>query len=366
MTARPGGAVKDSFPASRAARASFTAPHAAKGAFTAPPRVTDLVELVRGPAALSVVGDSVAGAVAAGGALRGRRWVLPLASVALHWAGMALNDWADRELDAVERPERPVPSGRVRPGTALGVGVTLTAAGLGLAAVGDGRRGLRVAAPLAGAVWVYDTRLKGTVLGPAGMATCRALDVLLGAGHGAGTGRAACAAAALGVHTLGVTAVSAGEVHGGSARTAGAALAGTALATTLALTPSRPGHAGRAGSGPEAPRSGRRPAWGSAGRRAGRPGGARVPAPRADRRAPGTPVAAVLAAVYAGTVGRAQYAVVRRPSADNAGAATAAGIHGMVPLQAAVAARHGAARTAVALAAALPLARRLARKVSPT
>jgi len=29
---------------------------------------------------------------------------------------MALNDYADRDLDAVERPERPIPSGRVSPG----------------------------------------------------------------------------------------------------------------------------------------------------------------------------------------------------------------------------------------------------------
>jgi 4-hydroxybenzoate polyprenyltransferase len=31
---------------------------------------------------------------------------------------MAANDWADRKLDASERPERPIPSGRISPGTA--------------------------------------------------------------------------------------------------------------------------------------------------------------------------------------------------------------------------------------------------------
>ena len=34
-------------------------------------------------------------------------------------AGMALNDYADREIDAVERPGRPIPSGRVTPEFAL-------------------------------------------------------------------------------------------------------------------------------------------------------------------------------------------------------------------------------------------------------
>jgi 4-hydroxybenzoate polyprenyltransferase len=38
----------------------------------------------------------------------------------------------------------------------------------------------------------------------------------------------------------------------------------------------------------------------------------------------------------------------------------------MVPLQAALAARHGSLLGAVTIAAALPIARRLAKKVSPT
>jgi hypothetical protein len=71
----------------------------------------DLVELVRAPAALSVPGDALAGAAAAG--TLGRRTVgLAAASVCLYWAGMSANDWADREIDAKERPERPIPSGR--------------------------------------------------------------------------------------------------------------------------------------------------------------------------------------------------------------------------------------------------------------
>ena len=77
-----------------------------------------LLELVRAPAALSVPGDTMARPPP-----RGRRPApgLALASVLMYWSGMALNDWADREADAVERPERPIPSGRVRPGAALGL-----------------------------------------------------------------------------------------------------------------------------------------------------------------------------------------------------------------------------------------------------
>ena len=137
-----------------------------------------LAELVRAPAALSVPGDVVAGAAAAG-TLGARTAGLAGASVCFYWAGMAANDWADRDLDAVERPERPIPSGRISAPAALGIAAGLTAAGLAVAARAGGARALAVAVPLAAAVWAYDLRAKNTAAGPAGMATCRALDVLL-------------------------------------------------------------------------------------------------------------------------------------------------------------------------------------------
>ncbi|MEU4378387.1 hypothetical protein [Micromonospora echinofusca] len=52
------------------------------------PRLADLAELVRAPAALSVPGDVVAGAAAAG-TLGRRTPALAAASVLLYWAGMA-------------------------------------------------------------------------------------------------------------------------------------------------------------------------------------------------------------------------------------------------------------------------------------
>jgi 4-hydroxybenzoate polyprenyltransferase len=87
--------------------------------------LADIAELIRAPAALSVPGDPLAGA-AATGALGARAAGLAAASVCLYWSGMAANDWADRELDAKERPERPIPSGRVSPGTALRVAAGLS------------------------------------------------------------------------------------------------------------------------------------------------------------------------------------------------------------------------------------------------
>jgi hypothetical protein len=278
------------------------------------------VQLVRAPAALTVLGDTVAGAAAAGNPLRGRRLLLPLSSVAFYWAGMALNDWADRKLDAVERPERPIPSGRVSPEQALAVVGGLTVAGLGLARAAGGRETLKMALPLAVAVWAYDTVLKNTPAGPAAMAACRSFDVLMGAGDA--PRRALPSAIALGGHTLGVTALSRGEVHGSSARTAGAVLAGTGVTALAAATGAR--------------------TW-------------------RDRLG-----ALAFTGLYANVVGRAQYSATQDPSAPRVRSATMAGIHGMVPLQAALAARRGSLFGAVAVAAALPIARKLARKVSPT
>ncbi|WP_432062412.1 UbiA family prenyltransferase [Streptomyces sp. S1] len=137
-------------------------------------------ELLRVSALLSVPGDALAGAAAVGVRPgRGTAWAVG-SSLCLYEAGMALNDWADRHEDAVERPHRPVPSGRVSPGAALGAAGVLTAAGLALAARA-GRPPLAVATALAATVWAYDLRLKHTAAGPAAMATARGLDLLLGA-----------------------------------------------------------------------------------------------------------------------------------------------------------------------------------------
>jgi 4-hydroxybenzoate polyprenyltransferase len=287
------------------------------------PRIRAFADLVRLPAALTVPGDTLAGAAAAGRPLGRRTWALPAASACLYWAGMALNDYADRELDAVERPERPIPSGRVRPGEALAVAVGLTAAGVGVAAAAGGRRTARTAAALAAGVWCYDLVLKPTPLGPAGMAANRALDVLLGAGPRPRA--AALPAAALAVHTLGVTALSRGEVHGARRGTAEAVLAGTATAALLAAAPPRTGGA---------------------------------PSARA--------AAAALAAVFAASAGTAQAAAARTPDAATVRAATGAGIRAMIPLQAALAARAGAVGTAFGLLAAGPVARAATRVVAAT
>ncbi len=106
------------------------------------------------------------------------------ASVLLYAGGVVLNDVFDYALDCNERPERPLPSGRVSLGAAKLAGWGLLVAGMafaGTAAIlaSDVRPGL-VALALAAAIVAYNALLKKTPLGPPAMGACRGLNLLLG------------------------------------------------------------------------------------------------------------------------------------------------------------------------------------------
>lgn len=109
-----------------------------------------------------------------------RSLLLLAASACLYTAGMVLNDYFDRDIDAVERPRRPIPSGRVAPRQAAVLGVGLLIGGLVCSSL-VGLPSLVVAVLLAGAILGYDAWLKRTPVGPLAMGSCRALNVLLGA-----------------------------------------------------------------------------------------------------------------------------------------------------------------------------------------
>ncbi|WP_330291157.1 SCO3242 family prenyltransferase [Streptomyces sp. NBC_00576] len=309
------------------------------------------MSLVRAPAALSVPGDILAGATAAGRPLGPRTAGAMASSVCLYWAGMALNDYADAAVDSVERPARPVPSGRVPRRTALAVATGLTGAGLGLAALSGGRRGLGVAVPLTALIWAYDLKLKSTPAGPAAMAGARVLDVLVGAVAGGGSppwhrsrgggtagalARGAVPALLTGVHTYTLTVLSRHEISGAPARLPAKTLAvssATALSTVLpsllpAVLPPRQA----------------------------------MPREAVAR----TAVASAGVLAYLGTYGRAQVRAVRDPSGTSVRRAVGAGILALVPLQTALTARAGAPVAAALLGAVHPVAQRLARRVSPT
>lgn len=264
-------------------------------------RLGDLLELVRAPAALTVLGDTLVGATSARGAVGVRAVPLSASSACLYAAGMALNDYSDAELDAVERPERPIPSGRVSRPLALATGAGLTLAGI-LLAFGAGRASGAVSVALAGTVWTYDLVGKSTKAGPALMALCRGLDVMMGAA-GSGWRRALLPAGLVAAHTAALTAVSRGEVHGTDKTAAAAASAVTVAAAATAIV----------GSGANAP------------------------------------AALVGAAGYVSSNLPAQLDAVRQPDAAHARTATRQSIRSMVPLQTALVARTGSTAATMAL-----------------
>lgn len=106
--------------------------------------------------------------------------LLVVASCGLYLAGMVLNDIFDRKVDGQERPQRPIPSGRVSLANAIRLAVLLLLIG-NIAAVCAGVTSSIIALLLTACILGYDGGLKNTPIGPVVMGGCRFLNILLGA-----------------------------------------------------------------------------------------------------------------------------------------------------------------------------------------
>ncbi len=146
------------------------------------------LELIRLPNIFTAVADVAMGFLfmqaVAGPGDAAALGLLILASGLLYASGVVLNDVFDFPLDARHRPQRPLPSGRIRRGVAAWLGWELLLLGVAAAwlasfLAGHFRPGV-VAALLAGCIVAYDTLLKRTPAGPLAMGGCRMLNVLLG------------------------------------------------------------------------------------------------------------------------------------------------------------------------------------------
>lgn len=142
-------------------------------------------------------------------------WLL-LSTACLYAGGVVLNDVFDHRIDAVERPERPLPSGRVKVPTAALAGGLLVATGILAAFAADSTTGI-ISIALASAIVLYDAWAKHQAfLGPIAMGTCRALNLLLGMGAAPDVLWRLWPLAGLPlVYIAAVTMVSRGEVRGG-------------------------------------------------------------------------------------------------------------------------------------------------------
>jgi hypothetical protein len=210
-------------------------------------RMQAYAQLVRLPNLPSALADIFLGVLVTGSLTVPGRWpeyaLLMLASVCLYCGGMAWNDFFDLAQDRRERPDRPIPSGRITPFHAAVFAASLVAVGVvfaflsGLVQAWRGEGGFVTPTVLAllltGAIFLYDAWLKHTVVGPVGMGACRFLNVLLGISPVAGLlwSRGLYLALVVGLYIIGVTWLARTEARASSRR----ALIGAASVMLLSL-----------------------------------------------------------------------------------------------------------------------------------
>jgi 4-hydroxybenzoate polyprenyltransferase len=179
------------------------------------------LQLTRPANLLTALADIAAGMAIAGFAFSdGNYLFLLLSTLGLYGGGVVLNDVFDAELDAIERPERPIPSGRVPRGHATLMGILLLLAGILCAFAYSMFSGL-IAIAIALLVILYDRYAKHSRLfGPLVMGMCRGGNLLLGisvlpeslSGH-------AWLAIVPVIYIAAITLISQDEVHGGKKQT---------------------------------------------------------------------------------------------------------------------------------------------------
>lgn len=142
-----------------------------------------LLDLVRFPCPLIMAAATVLGAVVACGGLPDFS-VLAVGFVStfgLAGASFALNDYADMEIDRVNKPGRPLPSGRLEPGAALRLGGSLSIAG-GLLPLLVSLEAALLAAAMWGLSTIYSFGGKRTgLMGNLVIALCASATFLFGA-----------------------------------------------------------------------------------------------------------------------------------------------------------------------------------------
>jgi 4-hydroxybenzoate polyprenyltransferase len=157
--------------------------------------------------------NALAGAVLAGAPSPGSVLLAALALSLFYAGGMWLNDAFDAEVDARERPDRPIPMGEVGRDAVFAIGFALLIAAM-LAALLLGNRAAGVAVALGAAIVLYDWLHKRMALSPVIMGTARFLAYGLGAAAvGPFAGPALLGALGLFTYVVGLTYAAKQEVY---------------------------------------------------------------------------------------------------------------------------------------------------------
>jgi 4-hydroxybenzoate polyprenyltransferase len=145
-------------------------------------RIFHYLQLMRFPNVFTAMADVLAGYLIISGTHI--KWsdisCLLLSSASIYAGGCVLNDLCDKDLDAKERPSRPLPSGRVSAREAFILTCLLFMAGL-LGALQVGLSSFYVASLLVILVISYDalTKKRGFI-GPLNMGACRSVNLIFG------------------------------------------------------------------------------------------------------------------------------------------------------------------------------------------
>jgi len=135
-------------------------------------------------------------------------------SVAAYCAGLVVNDLADYAEDLRERPGRPLPSGGVSRGTAIGMAVFFMVVALGAAAAVNGAVLIVTGLLLGEILWYNMVAKKHALMAPLAMGLCRGLSVLVGAeAIGPAPRMAMVAAGAITLYIAGITALARTETR---------------------------------------------------------------------------------------------------------------------------------------------------------
>ena len=162
-------------------------------------------------------------------------WLI-IATTGLYGGGVVFNDVCDADLDAIERPERPIPSGRASLKNAAALGTVLLLVGI-LAAGMVSTPSTIIAMTIAASVLVYDKWGKHqTFIGPLNMGICRGGNLLLGVSAVSSAVSDRWYLALIPILYIGaITAISQGEVHGGKKTTGMVAIALISLVISCIL-----------------------------------------------------------------------------------------------------------------------------------
>lgn len=196
-------------------------------------KIGGFLRLMRPANIVTAVTDILAGVAIAGYAAQSNLFqqspssivLLAFSTIGLYGGGVVFNDVFDAELDAVERPERPIPSGLISRKSATVLALFLLIIGIVAAVFAHPNTFFSTSFLLACAIAivsiVYDKWVKHhNLLGPFNMGLCRGLNLLLGMSIISGALQQYWPLMFVPIiYIAAITAISRGEVHGGNQHT---------------------------------------------------------------------------------------------------------------------------------------------------